>query len=222
MARATKAASRQAPGTQAPAQPPAVVPQPAPGHPYAALDRSVMGNLARLTSGLSPHAMIDAWTDWAMHLARAPGRQLELAERAQANARSLAGFATATLLGQKADPPFAPGPHDTRWSHAGWVAPPFAMWQQAFLGVQDWWQAATADLPGLRTQNAQRTGFMMRQLLDTVSPSNFPLGNPEILEATARTRGRNLIEGAAHFADDARHILTQQHRPVPADRKSVV
>ena len=81
--------------------------------------------------------------------------------------------------------------------------------------MQDWWQAATADLPGLRKQNAERTGFMMRQLLDTVSPSNFPLANPEIIERTIADRGANLVEGAAHFVDDATHILAQDHRPVP-------
>lgn len=184
-------------------------------HRHAALDRGVMASLAQLTGGISPHAMIDAWSDWAMHLARAPGRQTELMERAQANWLKLSQFALAGPLGTAPEKPFKPGIYDTRWSHAGWDKVPFALWQQGFLGLQDWWQAATNDLPGLRRQNAQRTGFIMRQLLDTVSPSNFPLGNPEILEKTRATGGRNLIEGAAHFTDDARHILAQEHRPVP-------
>jgi polyhydroxyalkanoate synthase len=184
-------------------------------HPHAGLDRGTMAGLARLTAGVSPHAVVDAWSDWAMHLARAPGRQLELAERAQANWLALARFAWARLQGESAEKPFRPGPYDTRWSHEGWDRPPFALWQQGFLAVQDWWQAATADLRGLRRQNAERTGFMMRQLLDTVSPSNFPLCNPEIIERTLADRGRNLAEGAAHFADDAFHVLAQEHRPVP-------
>jgi polyhydroxyalkanoate synthase len=189
-------------------------PSPQP-HAFAALDRGAMATLARATAGVSPHAVADAWSDWAMHLARAPGRQLELVERAQANWLSLARFAWAGLLGEPAEKPFRPGPHDTRWSHEGWERSPFALWQQGFLGVQDWWQAATADLRGLRRQNAERTGFMMRQLLDTVSPANFPLANPEIIERTVADRGRNLVEGAAHFVDDAAHVLGQEHRPVP-------
>jgi polyhydroxyalkanoate synthase subunit PhaC len=190
---------------------------PADLHQHAALDRGVMASLAQFTGGISPHAVIDAWSDWAMHLARAPGRQIELAERAQANWLKLTQYALSGLLGQAGEKPFKPGRHDTRWSHAGWDRAPFAFWQQGFLGLQDWWQAATSDLPGLRHQNAQRTGFVMRQLLDTVSPSNFPLANPEILEKARATAGRNLIEGAAHFADDARHILAQEHRPVPKE-----
>jgi polyhydroxyalkanoate synthase subunit PhaC len=202
--------------------PPAVVPpRPAPQapakHPHAALDRSVMANLARLTGGLSPHAMIDAWSDWALHMARAPGRQLELLERAQANGLKLSQIALAAATGRTTGKPFPPGRYDTRWSHPGWDRPPFALWQQGFLALQDWWQAATDDLPGLRKQNAERTGFMIRQLLDTVAPANFHPLNPEILERIRTTGGRNLAEGAAHFLDDARHVLMQEHRPVPED-----
>jgi polyhydroxyalkanoate synthase len=174
-----------------------------------------MANIARMTAGISPHAVLDAWSDWAMHLARAPGRQLELMQRAQTNWLELTRFALSHLRGESADKPFEPGAYDTRWSHEGWDNAPFALWQQGFLSVQDWWQAATADLRGLRRQNAERTGFMMRQLLDTVSPANFPFTNPEIIEKTAGTGGRNLVEGATHFVDDAVHVLTQEHRPLP-------
>ncbi len=208
----------------APQLPAVVSPKPAPfghekrePHLHAALDRGAMASLARLTGGLSPHAMIDAWSDWAMHLGRAPGRQLELMERAQANAMKLAQYAAAQITRRSSEKPFAPGRYDTRWTHEGWDKAPFALWQQGFLATQDWWEAATSNLRGLRHQNADRTGFMMRQLLDTVSPANFPLANPEIIERTQATGGRNLLDGAAHFADDARHILAHEHRPVPEE-----
>ncbi len=185
--------------------------------PHAGLDRGGMASLARISAGLSPHAMLDAWSDWSMHLARAPGRQMELIERAQANWLKLTQFTIASMLGQAPSAPFQPGRYDTRWSHQGWAQPPFAAWQQGFLALQDCWQAATSDLRGLRKQNADRTGFMMRQLLDSVSPANFPLTNPEILEKTWQTAGRNLFDGAAHFSDDARHIIAKEHRPVPEE-----
>ncbi len=220
-------ATSHAPATSQQANSPPVVPSgagscpssPSEGerHHYAALDRGVMASLARITGGISPHAMIDAWSDWAMHLSRAPGRQLELMERARSNWLKLAQFAMAGLPGEPAEKPFRPGRYDTRWSHEGWDRPPFSLWQQGFLATQDWWQAATGDLRGLRKQNAERTGFMMRQLLDTVSPSNFPLGNPEIIEASWEHGGRNLMDGALQFADDARRVLAQEHRPVPDD-----
>ena len=186
-------------------------------HPFQSLDRGAMATIAPFTAGLSPHAMFDAWADWAMHLARAPGRQLELIERARINALKLARYGTETMLGRAPEKPFTAKPWDTRWQHEGWERLPFGLWQQQFLAVHDWWDAATADLRGLRRQNAQRTGFIARQLLDTVSPANFPLANPEILEQSARCGGRNWIEGAAHFSEDAMRTLTQEHKPIPAE-----
>lgn len=181
-------------------------------HPHQNLDRSARAAMARLTGGLFPHAFTEAWSDWALHMSRAPGRQLELAERAQANAVKLASFATA---GKTATPPFAPKEYDHRFSNAGWQDAPFQMWQQGFLATQDWWDFATDPLRGLRQENADRTRFMARQMLDVMSPSNFPLLNPEIIAETARTGGKNLAEGAAHFSHDLVQTLSQAHEPAP-------
>ena len=192
------------------------VPQPIsrpPEHPHLNLDRGVRAVMARLNAGVSAHAFIDAWTDWAFHMCESPGRQLELAERAGQSALKLAGhFAS---LGGDVTPPFAPKPYDHRFDHPGWRKPPFLMWQQGFLAVQEWWDHATDHLRGLRPEDADRTRFMARQALDTVSPSNFPVFNPEIIAAPMATGGRTLTEGAVHFAGDMLKTLTQTHDPAP-------
>ena len=43
---------------------------------------------------------------------------------------------------------------------------------------------------------------MTRQLLDTVSPVNFIATNPEVLAATFREGGQNLVRGAMNFWAD--------------------
>ena len=188
-----------------------------PAHPHQNLDRSVMAAMAQVTGGVSPHAVADAWTDWWLHMARAPGRQLELIEKAQQNTIRLMQHSAAAMTGKAEDAPFTPKANDTRWTHPDWAKPPFSQWQQGFLAMQDWWDHATDDLRGLRHKSAERTGFMMRQMLDTVAPSNFPALNPEIIEKTVETRGRNLAEGAAHLAADMVQTLTQAKRPIPED-----
>ena len=50
-----------------------------PRNPFRDLDRETAAALARMTGGLSPVALWLAYSDWAMHLGAAPGRQLELA-----------------------------------------------------------------------------------------------------------------------------------------------
>ena len=42
----------------------------------------------------------------------------------------------------------------------------------------------------------------MEQILNALSPSNFPVSNPEILRATLASNGANLIEGLKHLEQD--------------------
>jgi polyhydroxyalkanoate synthase len=184
-------------------------------HPHENIDRALRAGMGRLTGGLSPHAQTAAWTDWAMHLARSPGRQLELAEHAAENAFKLLDYGYKLAQGADPAPPFRPGPHDHRFTHDGWTRAPFAFWAQSFLAMQDWWETATDQLRGLRPRDADRVQFQVRQALDTVSPSNSPWLNPEIIEKTQETGGRNFTDGAAHLVEDWLHTLTQAHEPAP-------
>jgi polyhydroxyalkanoate synthase len=175
------------------------------------LDRAARGALAKLSGGVSPHAFLEAWSDWAQHLARSPGRQMELAEHAARNLTNV--MALAARPGSQ--PPFAPKPYDKRFVHSGWQTFPFQLWQQGFLAAQDWWDHATEPLRGLRAEDADRTRFLARQTLDVLSPSNQPLLNPEIIAETVKTGGHNMTEGAAHFLEDAVKTLTNRHDPPP-------
>ena len=185
--------------------------RPAGDHPHQNLDRAARAVVARMHAGMSSHSFIEAWANWAQHMSASPGRQIELAERARRNAVLLmTHFANPT-----SEPPFVPEPFDHRFRHRGWQSPPFAIWQQTFLAAQDWWDAATAHLRSLRPEEADRTRFMARQALDVMSPSNFPAMNPEIIEATIRSGGRNLLEGAGNAARDAVNTMTQSREPDP-------
>ena len=190
-----------------------VVAKPEQRHPHQNLDRALRANIARLMCGISPHAFIEAWSDWALHLSRSPGRMLELSERAQTNALKLSAVVNSPK--KDVEPPFSPKSYDTRFDHPGWRKSPFQTWQQGFLAMQDWWDYATDPMRGLRQDDADRTRFMTRQMLDVVSPSNFPWLNPEIIEETMKTGGRNLGEGAAHFWGDWRKTVSQLHKPAP-------
>ncbi len=185
--------------------------EPGPDHPHENFDRAARAAVARLSGGVSSYAFLEAWSDWAQHMARAPGRQLELAEHAQRNFMKVFSLATSPT----SPPPFAPKPYDHRFKYAGWQKPPFQLWQQSFLAIQDWWDGATEPMRGFSTDDAERTRFLARQTLDILSPSNSPLLNPEIIAETARSVGKNLIEGRAHFTHDAMKTLTGQRDPAP-------
>ncbi|WP_231119194.1 alpha/beta hydrolase [Rhodovulum sp. MB263] len=168
-------------------------------HPYETADRAGRAILARMTSGTSPNAAVAAWADWASHLARAPGRQMELAERALHNGAKLAAHAAGWSAGA---PPFRPRAEDHRFTHPAWSRPPFSLWQQAFLAAQDWWDAAAEPARGTDPHSSDRVAFMARQMLDMLSPSNMLLTNPEILQETLRTGGASLMQGLKHLTED--------------------
>jgi polyhydroxyalkanoate synthase len=173
----------------------------------------VRAALARLSGGVSTHAFIQAASDWAQHLAQSPGRQLELVEHAQRNALKLMAHAAGASTGT--DAPFKPRRSDHRFDHPSWEKPPFNLWKQGFLAVQDWWDVATDQLRGLQPEDADKTRFMARQTLDMISPSNFPWLNPEIIEKTVATGGENLVAGATNFTHDFFKTLTQTHDAPP-------
>lgn len=186
-----------------------------PQHKHHDIDRAIRAAVAKMTGGISPHSAYEAWSDWAMHLSRSPGRQLELTERAQSNVLKLLRHSASTLLGKDSTPPFQPKDYDHRFVDPSWNNAPFIFWQQGFLAMQDWWDQATDNMRGLHKQDADRTRFQMRQLLDFGAPSNLPWMNPEIIAETARTGGRNLVDGAFHLTEDMIQTLTQTHKPAP-------
>jgi polyhydroxyalkanoate synthase len=184
-------------------------------HPYQDLDKMVRAMVARYSGGVSPYSVFQAWSDWSLHLSRAPGRQVEMAELAGRNAVKLLEYNVNSAMGLKPKPPFMPKKTDHRFNSKLWKQMPFAFWQQSFLATQDWWDHATDPMRGLSEADSERVRFMIRQALDLVSPSNFPATNPEIISETIAKRGMNIFEGFGHYVDDLTHILTQTSQDVP-------
>lgn len=184
-------------------------------HPYAFVDRATRASLARATMGVSPHSLMASWLDWGLHLSRSPGRQAELLQRTYQNAGKVMAAAVESQSTPDDTAPFLPKPYDHRFAADCWRSAPFSFWEQTFLATQDWWDAATDEMPGISKRDTDRARFQVRQALDLMSPSNFPWSNPEILQRTLEKGGLNLIEGSAHFLDDVAHTFTQRHTPQP-------
>jgi len=168
------------------------------------MDRSLHAMIARATGGLSPAAVMQAWADWALHLGVAPGKQVQLVEKAGRKGVRLAEYAMRCAMGGgKAERCIEPLAQDRRFETEGWQAPPFNLISQAFLLQQQWWWNATTGLRGVTPQHEQAVEFAARQLLDIVSPANFVATNPDILARTLGTGGMNLVQGWFNWLEDA-------------------
>jgi polyhydroxyalkanoate synthase len=166
-------------------------------------DRSLHAGVARYTAGLSPAALALAYLDWATHLAAAPGKRIQLAEKAARKSMRL--FAYACRCGLSNDLSarcIEPLPQDRRFAGERWQQFPFNLIYQAFLLNQQWWHVATTGIRGVSPHHENVVEFASRQILDMLSPSNFVLTNPEVLERTAEQGGMNLVRGTANLIDD--------------------
>lgn len=177
---------------------------PEPGAGFADhVDRFVHAGIARATGGLSPAAVAEAWADWAVHLAIAPGKQALLAQKALRKSRRLADFIQrCALQGGTADCAITPLPQDKRFDGDAWKKWPFNLYYQSFLLNQQWWHNATTEVRGVTPQHEAVVNFASRQMLDLWSPSNMPLTNPEVMETTIRQGGQNLVRGFQNFLED--------------------
>ncbi len=127
------------------------------------VDRSVHAATARFTVGLSPMALMGAYMDWAAHVAFAPGKQAQLAEKAFKKWVRLANYAGRSLIRSDGNEPcIEPLPQDRRFDGEAWRSPPFDVIYQAFLLGQQWWHNATTGVRGVngatRTWSRSRPG----------------------------------------------------------------
>ena len=165
------------------------------------IDRAVHAATARYTAGLSPMMLVGAWMDWAAHLAYAPGKRLQLVEKAVKKSVRLAGYA-GRAVAAGAEPAIVPLPQDHRFDAPGWQRWPYNVVFQNFLLTQQWWHNATTGVRGVAAQHESIVAFHTRQLLDMCSPSNFVVTNPEVADLTRRQMGMNLVRGWQNFIAD--------------------
>jgi polyhydroxyalkanoate synthase subunit PhaC len=177
-----------------------------------ALDQVFHAQQAKASLGMSPISLSLAYADWALHLAASPGRQLLLAQHA------------AALLGQSMnqqpalDADGQPLPEkDPRFSDAGWGQWPFNALKNSFKSLDAWWSEA-AQVSGVSRHHQHMVSFFTRQGIDTLSPSNWPATNPEVIQQGQASRGQSWLKGYQRYAKD----MHEQHsRRANADADSL-
>jgi polyhydroxyalkanoate synthase len=150
-------------------------------------------------------AVLEAYFDWMIHLAASPGKQFELADKAVRKSMRLANYAAhCACRTNGVGPCIEPLAQDKRFSDEAWQRWPFNIAYQSFLLQQQWWHGATTDIRGLGDKHEEQVTFATRQALDMVSPANFILTNPEVLQKTFAEGGANLVRGYWNLIEDWR------------------
>lgn len=183
---------------------------------FQSFDRMLQALGGQLTGGISPGSAAMAFFDWGIHLAGAPGKQMELGYKAARKAARLTAHLLANALDPDAPPAIEPLPGDNRFAHEEWRRPPFSWMSQGFLLGQQWLHNLTHEVPGVMPHHEEVVSFASRQFLDVFSPANNPLTNPEVLARTTRTGGMNFVQGWQNWLEDNSRKATGQP-PVGAE-----
>lgn len=173
------------------------------------LDRWAHTQLSPYTHGVSTASLRMAFDDWVTHLFLNPAEQLKLLQLAVQSLQQWTQFVAQAQI-DDCKPCIEPLLYDTRFVHPAWQAWPFNAMSQSFLLTQQWWQEATTGVRGVSPHHESVVNFAARQCLDMVSPANFVMTNPEVLERTQQTMGANLRQGFQNWLEDTHRWQTGQ------------
>jgi len=166
------------------------------------LDVPLKTAIARFANGISPASLATAQADWLIHLLVSPSKHAQLASTALRNWLLWLQCSAESWRGDTAGRVVPPS-EDKRFSRPEWSLPPFHALAQGFLLWQQWWGEATTGVRGVSKHHEEVVSFTARQWLDMLSPSNYPLLNPQVLKETLGSGGGNLASGFANWFRDA-------------------
>jgi polyhydroxyalkanoate synthase len=110
--------------------------------------------------------------------------------------RALGAPAEKTELAEKAD-------KDKRFNAPQWRDNPlFDMIRQSYVLIADRLLGSVEAIEGVSDKQREQLRFTTRSFVDAMSPSNFALTNPQVLQRTMEMRGENLLKGLEHMLRD--------------------
>ena len=114
----------------------------------------------------------------------------------------LGGFGIGAKSGDDAPAlPFS----DRRFADAMWREQPlFALIHQSYLMLAQQLTAMAEGVQGVDEAKKNQLRFATRTMIEALSPANFPLTNPVVLERTLASKGQNLVKGMEHLLADMR------------------
>jgi polyhydroxyalkanoate synthase subunit PhaC len=92
---------------------------------------------------------------------------------------------------------------DRRFNAPAWKENPlFDMIRQSYLLVSERLLGSVEAVEGVDDKQREKLRFMTKSFVDAMSPSNFALTNPQVLERAMETKGESLLNGLQHMLGD--------------------
>ena len=100
-------------------------------------------------------------------------------------------------------PTLTPGDADRRFSDKVWREHPYFTWLRDTYLLYGEYVRELAALAETDDATRRRLGFLARQYVDAISPSNFLATNPEALQRALATGGASIAQGLSNLITDA-------------------
>jgi len=148
---------------------------------------------------LSP-ALTEMASFWWQH----PQKWLEYQMKLANDYMSLFKYASEKLCGENPVPVAEPDKGDRRFKDPAWEqSAAFDILKQSYILTTRWlYNVMDEGKRALGDKDQLKMDFVMRQLADALSPTNFAMTNPEVLRATAESGGENLLKGLENLLND--------------------
>ncbi|MGI9374494.1 MAG: PHA/PHB synthase family protein [Tsuneonella suprasediminis] len=92
---------------------------------------------------------------------------------------------------------------DRRFNDPAWhTHPAYALLHQTYLMLSDYFVSTAEHVEGVDAEKKEQLAFATKALADAMSPDNFLLTNPVVLQRTIESKGENLVRGMRHLIDD--------------------
>ena len=106
------------------------------------------------------------------------------------------------MMGQDNGPTVEPARDDRRFKGEAWENDVFDFIKQSYLLTSNWMENTVSDVEGLDKKTKAKVEFFTKQYVDALSPSNFVMTNPEVLQSTIESHGENLVNGLRNLLED--------------------
>jgi len=164
------------------------------------LERQREGKIAPVTDDLG---LARAFSDLAVSLMNNPWKLVEVQMQMWQEYWKLWQTGMQRMLGDQPAPVAQPAASDNRFKNEAWQNNfVFDYIKQSYLIAAQNMQKLVTDVEGLDPQTQRKVAFFTRQFVDALAPTNFAFTNPEVLAATMRSGGKNLVDGLQNLLGD--------------------
>ena len=152
---------------------------------------------------VDPDSVGMAFAHWTVKLIQDPGK---LAAAQASFWQDQAGLWRAMMeraQGHDAAPVIEPERGDRRFKDAAWDDEIlYDYLKQSYLLSAKWLRGVSEQTEGLDEKERERVDFYTCQFISAISPSNFAMTNPSVLNMAKETRGQNLVDGLKRLLAD--------------------